>query len=258
MIEAILDIRKDTYQNVFSIDKAQIFKGRGSTDYSGKDSLFVQVQGGIASALSLDVAKDPFVGFYPLDMHQTYRFSLDGITQIDSKDYYIVSFNEKEPKPETPLYRGKLYIQTESYAIGRIDYYRNVEDNNNALKYFIKEYPKNSKIAVNEAHFTLDFKQAEDNLYHFNYCRMEVSFTSYRKISLFSTKYNVVSEMAVTDHYPEKTQIDNKSRVKLSDITSSTLESFTDENFWGSYNVIEPDKSIDVIINKIIKQLKRR
>lgn len=64
--------------------------------------------------------------------------------------------------------------------------------------------------------------------------------------------------MAVTDHYPEKTQIDNKSRVKLSDITSSTLESFTDENFWGSYNVIEPDKSIDVIINKIIKQLKRR
>jgi hypothetical protein len=32
---------------------------------------------------------------------------------------------------------------------------------------------------------------------------------------------------------------------------------FADENFWGKYNTIEPDKSIEVAIRKINKAMNR-
>jgi hypothetical protein len=35
-------------------------------------------------------------------------------------------------------------------------------------------------------------------------------------------------------------------------------QDFTDENFWGSYNIIEPDESIENVISRIIRQLKKR
>ena len=32
---------------------------------------------------------------------------------------------------------------------------------------------------------------------------------------------------------------------------------FSDPDFWGAYNIIEPDKSIELAIEKIQKQLKK-
>lgn len=39
---------------------------------------------------------------------------------------------------------------------------------------------------------------------------------------------------------------------------SAKVQDFTDENFWGGYNIIEPDASIESVISRIIRQLNRR
>ena len=39
---------------------------------------------------------------------------------------------------------------------------------------------------------------------------------------------------------------------------SNKVQDFTDENFWGAYNIIEPDASIESVISRIIRQLNKR
>ena len=64
--------------------------------------------------------------------------------------------------------------------------------------------------------------------------------------------------MAVTDW--EKNlgeEISTKERIKPSIILSNEASGFSDPEFWGQYNIIEPEKSIESAIKKISKQLKR-
>ena len=48
-----------------------------------------------------------------------------------------------------------------------------------------------------------------------------------------------------------------KDRLRPSIIISDEVSGFSDPDFWGAYNLIEPDKSIESAIDKIRKQLKR-
>ena len=66
-------------------------------------------------------------------------------------------------------------------------------------------------------------------------------------------------EMAVTDwkknlvtEFPKA-----KDRIKTSIILSDEAIGFADPDFWGQYNIIEPEKSIESAIKKIQRQLRR-
>jgi hypothetical protein len=45
--------------------------------------------------------------------------------------------------------------------------------------------------------------------------------------------------------------------MKTSMILTDEAIGFSDPDFWGSYNIIEPEKSIENAIKKIIKQLSK-
>ena len=66
-------------------------------------------------------------------------------------------------------------------------------------------------------------------------------------------------EMAVTDW---KKNTDSqlpkiKDRMKSSIILNDEALGFADPDFWGEYNIIEPEKSIESAIKKIQRQLRR-
>ena len=65
--------------------------------------------------------------------------------------------------------------------------------------------------------------------------------------------------MAITDW--EKINNDRpiklKDRLRSSVIMSDEASGFQDPEFWGEYNVIEPEKPIESAIKKIQKQLKK-
>jgi hypothetical protein len=69
----------------------------------------------------------------------------------------------------------------------------------------------------------------------------------------------MTSEMAVTDWEKNLTNEMPKSRerIKTSIILGDEAIGFTDPDFWGEYNIIEPEKSIESAIKKIRRQLKR-
>ena len=66
--------------------------------------------------------------------------------------------------------------------------------------------------------------------------------------------------MAVTDwgENAEKKSIAFKDRIKPTVIISDEASGFSDLQFWGEFNVIEPEKSIETAIKKIQKQLEKK
>jgi lipocalin len=47
-------------------------------------------------------------------------------------------------------------------------------------------------------------------------------------------------------------------RIRSTDVIAEKVEHFLDPNFWGTYNVIEPDQEISHAIKRLSGKLKRR
>ncbi|HOO95148.1 MAG TPA: hypothetical protein PLH60_10620, partial [Proteiniphilum sp.] len=90
----------------------------------------------------------------------------------------------------------------------------------------------------------------------------EVSFRvrwTNRFFGLFATNYTIRSEMAITDKYNDNVvKFPRKERIRSTDVIAEKVEHFLDPNFWGAYNVIEPDQEISDAIKRLSGKLKRR
>ena len=77
------------------------------------------------------------------------------------------------------------------------------------------------------------------------------------KGKLFNSKYTLNSEMAITDWNLDNNTISSNEnkRLRPSSILQDEVSGFTDPEFWGEYNIIEPEKSIESAIRKISRHL---
>ena len=259
MNEAVLDIDKAPYY-LSSGDKAGIYKGRSSSNYDASDSLLVSYKGGVTGALLLDMVKSPFAGVLLdeiRDAHKYYLFDIGVPATINGKDFRVVDFYQ-DPSVKYALYRGRIFIDPDSYAIARFEFDLNVQDFPEVVYEYVRKIPKNTRMDIVGATFIMNYKEGDDGLWHFDYSRTEISFSARKRYSPFKTTYSITSELAVTDRYPGRLSIESESLMKFGDIMTTKLENFTDPDFWGSYNIIEPDRDIDVIIRRIVRQLRRR
>jgi hypothetical protein len=97
----------------------------------------------------------------------------------------------------------------------------------------------------------------QDGKLHFIYSRAEVSFKLDWRRRLFHTYYTVMTEIAVTDRTDrEVVRFTNDERVRSGDVFTERVSAFTDPEFWGEYNVIEPDQSIEAAIRRLSRRLR--
>lgn len=254
--EAVLDIDKAPY-NVYVSDRASIYKGRGSVNYDHTDSLAVKFQGGIMSCFEADLAKNPFPGCDIKDLNDTYDFKLVGSNVIDGRTFYEIEFNQR-PGDTYILYRGTLFIDTETLAFGRVVIRMNVEGREEeASTAFVRKKPNGYRIFINESFYEINYRLSAGKWY-LDYAHLSVAFDTRAKGTLFRNHYSVDSEMAITSHKDEVMPIGRDERVRFSDILSNQVADFADDNFWGDYNVIEPDQNINQVVRRIVRQLERR
>jgi hypothetical protein len=65
--------------------------------------------------------------------------------------------------------------------------------------------------------------------------------------------------MAITDRYNENVvRFPRNERIRSTDVIAEKVEYFLDPDFWGEYNVIEPDQAITDAIRRLSGKLKRR
>ena len=258
MNEAVVDISKAPY-TMFRSDQVGIFKGRGSQNYDSSDSLFIHFMGGPVTSLDIDMVKNPFAGVTLQDVHKYYDMEFQERVTMNDRTYVVISFDQKGyHDPEDILFRGKVYIDLETYAIGRIELWQNVEKNDRASTLFVRSKPRDVSFMVDEAHYLINYKLGTDGKWYLEHDEINLKFTTRKRHSIWRNHYAISAEMAVTDYKPGKFAIEKENKLKFRDVLSEKVASFTDEDFWGNYNIIEPDQSIDKIIGKIVKQLKKR
>lgn len=257
LVETVLDIYKSSYRS-YENDQAKIYIGRKATDITPRDTILMKFQGGISTALMLDVAKNPEIVFG--ERGDEYSFSIERMININNKPHYEINFRPKEGIKDI-LFRGKVYLDVGSLAIVRIEFNMNVEGRKDASNVFIRRKPAKMRVDVEEARYIADFIE-NNGKWFFNYSSTEVRFRvrwTNRFFGLFATNYTIGSEMAITDRYQESVnKFPRDERIRSTDVIAEKVEHFQDPDFWGEYNVIEPGIEITNAIKRLSGKLMRR
>ena len=254
LAEAIVNVYKQPY-NSLKKDNIELYKARKSTDYSRLDTVALKLQGGPFNALYVDLMKYPEY-IFTSEMITYYTFSFAPSTTINDKQVFVVKFAQRSDVVE-PLYYGKLFIDAQTYALTSAVYNLNVENKELAGSIFVRRKPKDVKVYPTNAAYRVDYRE-KNGRWYYSYSNVQLTFKVNRKRKLFNSYYSLSSEMAITDWEinPDK-NLKAKDKIRPSIIIADEASGFSDPEFWGAYNVIEPEKSIESAINKIRKQLKR-
>lgn len=251
--EAVVNIEKRPYTSG-GRDKVNLYKARKKTDYDKLDTLALKLEGGPFNALFADVMKYPEY-FFSEDLIPDYEFSFGKSVYTDENLTYVVNFKQKDGINE-PLYYGKLYIDANSQAITRADYSLNVENDERARDLFIRKKPARVDVTPMEANYRVDYRK-KDGKWFYGYSNIQLEFKINWKKKLFNSRYRINSEMLITD-WREETEglaVYSDTKFKTNSILADEASGFNDPDFWGAYNVIEPEKSIESAIEKIQRQL---
>ncbi|APU08946.1 hypothetical protein A5M85_01160 [Cellulophaga lytica] len=253
--EAVVNIYKAPYSNSRK-DVVELYKTRKSTNYSKMDTLALKLQGGPFNALYVDVMKYPQY-IFGLDVLPFYDFSFDHTTRINNKLIYVISFKQNS-NTNQPLYKGKLYIDAEKKILTSAIYSLNIIDKQKAAKLFVRKKPNRAKVWPTDVAYRVNYRE-KNNKWYYSYSSAILEFKIDWDSRLFNSVYSMSCEMAVTDWEKNTSNVlpKGKDKVKMSIILGDEAVGFSDPNFWGEYNIIEPEKSIESAIKKIKRQLKR-
>jgi len=255
--EAIVDIYKAAYTKELDNDKVKIYKGRKSSDVKRADTLAVKMEGGPYVSLLFDIVKNPYV-LISDEVLYDYDFSVTDYKTIDNKLNYEVTFTPRVSNPETPLFIGKYYIDVKSLAITSAEFSMDLSDIEAASRMFVKKKPLGLKLTPTSTSYLVTYKE-KDGHYYFNYSRSEVNFKCKWNKKFFNSNYTIMSEMAITDWTidTKAERYSSKQALKKNAIFEEEVTAFTDKDFWGEYNTIEPDQSIETALEKYSKKMKK-
>lgn len=254
--EAVVDIYKSSYKPFGGGDRVKILKGRKSTNVKKADTLTVKLQGGPKVLLMLDIAKN-FDEIFYTDFQTYYNFTLEDMVTIEDRFSYVISFEQKA-EITYPLYYGRLYIDTKNLAITHAQFSLNLTNVEEATKLFIQRKPRGVKFEPTSTSYLATYTE-HNGRYYLSYLRNELSFKANWKRRIFSTNYDIVAEMAITDRDLENAnKFTFKESFKVSEVLAETVEAFNDEDFWGEHNYIRPEESIESAIKRYGRKLKRQ
>ena len=253
LAEAVVEIYKQSYFAARN-DAIKLIKGRKSSDVEKMDTLLFKLQGGPYATLMLDVIRNPYI-ILAEDVLPAYNYSYDNIVVYNKRLNYVLAFKQKSSVTD-PMYYGKIYIDAETFAISNIIFSLNTEDKSAAAAYFIKKKPFGVNVYPVSADYMVKYIQ-KNGKWYYSYSRGEVQFKVKWKKKLFSSNFSTMVEMSVTNMREAGSKPFRPSeRLKMNVIMTENVGSFADKNFWGEYNIIEPEKSIKSAIKKISKNLK--
>ena len=149
--EAVVNIYKTPY-NSKRKDAMKLYKARKSTDYRKLDTIALKLQGGPFNALFVDVMKYPEY-IFATEYISDYKFTFDRSTRINDRLIYVINFIQRDDI-ETPLYRGKLYIDAENKILTSAIYSLNITDKEKASKLFVRKKPKNASVYPTEVAYS--------------------------------------------------------------------------------------------------------
>lgn len=246
--EAVLKILKAAYNRDYKTDQVIVYKSRKSPLVKSMDTVLYKLQGGIYNSLMIDLAKYS-ASFMSEDFQNMYNYSFDGMTQLDDKLVYVVSFDQK-PEVDYPLYKGKLYIDKESLAFVNAEFGISPLGLKYATGQMVKKTTSKLNAKVLEANYLVSYSNTE-GVWRLHHVREEIRIRIRKKFSFFNSTYHSVSELVITDSDTTSiTRFKNAEIVKQNHVFAEVSNNY-DESFWGKFNFIQPEVSLEEAYSKI-------
>jgi hypothetical protein len=234
----------------------KIFKGRKSQDVKKMDTIMFKLQGGPHTMFMLDVVKNP-IEFLDEENMGLYRYQMGGIVSIDDRQAYVINFEQMD-NIDFPLYSGQVYVGVEDLAFTGIEFRISDKGLESASQYLVRRKPMGMRVDIDGANYLVKYRYTENNWY-LSYVRSELQMTIRWNRKLFRSVYSTMSEMALTDIDTENIQkYKFRETTRLGDIFAEQVNDFEDPDFWGEYNIIQPEENIQSAIQRIERKLQRR
>ncbi len=247
--EAVINIYQSPISTGQHQDRVRIVQGRKSADVKDADTLILKLQGGPNMSTVLDVVRNSEV-LVDEETIDFYNYEFLDIVKIGDETTYVIGF---EPRVVVPysLFEGKLYISAENLAVTMAEFSLDLSDRDKATKSFVQRKPSRLRFTPTNTRYLVTYEKI-DGVYHLNYVRSELEFFADWRRRLFRTRYNVMLEMAVTHRDSENvTRFPAREAFRPRSILADMVSVYFEEDFWGDYNYIEPDESIESAIRKL-------
>ncbi len=254
--EAVINIYKSPYKKYQKREGIKVLKIRKDTDYIKLDTVAMKLAGGPYNTLFQDIIKYPD-NFIPLFYFSNYNFWIHRTSEINNVPVFVVRFKQKDDVDE-PLFFGEMYIDGNNKILLSANYSLNVNDREKSSRLFVQKKPRNANVWPLNANFRVDYAERGGKWYY-SYSNLTLDFKVNWDKKIFNTIYSLSSEMVVTD-WTENENFDSlkkKEFLKPSVILTDSKMGFSDIDFWGINNIIEPENSIQNAIKKIQRKLKR-
>jgi hypothetical protein len=246
--EAVIDIDQTSYGIRTARDRVKIIQARKSGDVKKMDTLLVKLQGGPHVAMLLDVVKNPDV-ILDKEYLDYYEYEYLDAVIVAGRTNYVIGFKPRQTL-SFPLYIGRLYIDVERFGITMAEFSLDLSDRDKAARNLIIRKPFSLRFIPTRVSYLVTYKEI-DGKFYLNYVRNEMEFFADWRRRIFRTGFNIMSEMAITERIPEYTgRFAIRETFRPSNILADMVMSYFDEEFWGAYNVIEPEESIESAIQK--------
>jgi hypothetical protein len=255
LAEAVLNIYKSRYSNGFESDRVKVFKGRKSQDVKRMDTILFKMQGGAQAVILLDLAKNPET-FMTEEYFSNYEYKPVNITNIEGRETYVVEFTQREGLQE-PYYEGKLFIDVNSLAIRRAEFCISPYGLQFANKYLVRKKPIGTDVKTLSANYMVNYREM-DGKWVLNHARYEVKFRVIKKGKLFNKIYTSAADLAITDIDSKNVEkFRSNEMLKPNAIFVDQVSDYYDEEFWGNFNIIKPEESIEDAVERISKKMKK-
>lgn len=251
--EALIDVFKTPYNDrTVNRDRTEVLKGRRLLSQKLSDTLGVKLAGGPTLSIYLDVVKNEDALLDAETLHY-YELFMEEPVQIDNRLQFVIGFRPRVVLPYA-LYYGKLYIDREKLSFTRAEFNLSMDNKAKAVQAILAKKPYGLRFKPQEVSFLVTYKEMNGKTY-LNYIRNNIRFKCDWKRKLFSTGYTVLSEMVVTDRDEKNAvPIPNRRAFSQNEAFYDRVDEYWNEDFWGSYNIIEPTESLENAVHKLKKQ----
>jgi hypothetical protein len=250
--EAVIEMYKSPYNMEVNRDQVKVLKGRKLMSTKLSDTLSVKLLGGPNMSLFLDIVKNPDILLDP-EMLNYYAYKMGEAVSIDDRLQFVVQF-EPIMMTEYPLCFGTYYIDRETLAFTRAEFHMDVRDKQKVTQTILKLKPTGLRFTPEEVSYVVTYRQQGDKTY-LNYVKNELRFKCDWKRRLFATNYTVLGETVITDRADrDVARFPMREAFHTNKSLGSEVQYYQDENFWSSYNIIEPTESLENAVNKLKKQ----
>ena len=254
--ESVVSVYKSPYLGLFS-DQIKLLKSRKNEYYSSNDTVSLKLQGGMSASLHLDLIKRP-LNFLIYEYLKYYSFSLKEIVNYNDGSAYVISFKPKV-YIENNAFEGDICINTEDLAILAIKINLTSEGLKKVGKNHIVQSSFRTNVKAVSVKYLINYKKL-GNKYFINLTRGELDFKVKYKRKLFLTDFKTVFEFAANDI--DTIDVTRFSRNQVIPPNKVFIdENFKyDQNFWGDYNYISPNESLEEALIRIqqkVNELKK-